>query len=74
MAGATITAGSALLPSVHVSQATVMIGSLVGGFVLYLALNNRLAVYWGLLLGGTATAAPADPPGSVAVPIPPATQ
>jgi hypothetical protein len=36
---------------------------LAGGFVLYLAANNRLAVYLGMLMGGGAAPATGSPGG-----------
>ena len=45
------------------SQSTLLVGALFGAFILYLALNKRLGVYWSLLTGGTG-AAPASPTSS----------
>lgn len=33
------------------SQATIVVGALLFGFVLWLAVNNRLATYWAILIG-----------------------
>jgi hypothetical protein len=33
------------------NQSAVIGGGLIGGFLLYLAMNNRLSVYWSILLG-----------------------
>jgi hypothetical protein len=38
----------------QLSQSTILVGSLLGAFVVYLAMNNRLAIYWGILAGSTA--------------------
>jgi hypothetical protein len=34
------------------SQSTVLVGVMLGAFVVFLAANNRLSVYWQILLGG----------------------
>lgn len=44
-------------PSVHLSQGTVVLGALLFGFVLWLAVNQRLGTYWSILIGGGGTAA-----------------
>jgi hypothetical protein len=46
------------------SQSSMLVAALLAAFVVYLAMNNRLAVYWSILAGsaagaGTGTAAPA---------------
>lgn len=60
----------AALPIVHdAKQSTIWLGALLGMFVLYLAMNNRLAVYWSLLTGGTGAAVSgATQPGSTTTP------
>ena len=35
-----------------VSNSAFVVGALLAGFVLWLALNNRLGTYWNLLIGG----------------------
>jgi hypothetical protein len=40
------------------SQSTFIVGALIAGFVLYLAMKNRLSVYTGVLWGNTAAATP----------------
>jgi hypothetical protein len=35
------------------SQSTLLVGAVFAAFILYLALNKRLGVYWSLLTGGT---------------------
>jgi hypothetical protein len=56
------------------SQSELIGGALIGGFVLYLAMNNRLQAYWSILMGAGAGAgagaptAPATPPGSSPAP------
>ncbi len=47
-------------------QSELLAASLAGGFLLYLAMNNRLAAYWALLTGGAPAAAPAATPASAA--------
>jgi hypothetical protein len=42
------------------SQSQVLVGALLAGFVVYLAMNGKLAAYWKLLTGG-GTAAPSTP-------------
>jgi hypothetical protein len=39
------------------NQSTIWLGALLAMFILYLAMNNRLAVYWSLLTGGTGSTA-----------------
>jgi hypothetical protein len=41
------------------SQSELLGAVLIAGFLLWLAINKRLGVYWSLLLGGAAVAAPA---------------
>jgi hypothetical protein len=53
--GVALKSGSVLLPSVGMSQSTVMLGALLAGFVVWLAMNGKLQAYWSLLLGGGAT-------------------
>lgn len=57
--GATLTSGSVLLPDVGMSQSSLMIATLIAGFVVYLAMNGKLAAYWSILMGGGASATPA---------------
>jgi hypothetical protein len=49
-----------------VSQSTILVGSLLGAFVVYLAMNNRLSVYWGILSGSAAGAGSPSPSTSPA--------
>jgi len=49
-----------------VGQSELLAGALVGGFVLYLAMQNRLATYWALLTGGASGASTSEQ-GSTAV-------
>jgi hypothetical protein len=44
--------GTALLPDVGMSQSQVMIGALLAGFFVYLAMAGKLAAYWSILIGG----------------------
>jgi hypothetical protein len=46
------------------SQSGVIVASLVGGFILWLALQGRLGAYWTLLAGGGSKGATAAPTGS----------
>lgn len=41
------------------SQSSWLAGALVAGFILYLAANQRLGVYWSLLTGGGAASSTA---------------
>lgn len=50
------------------SQATLITGGLLAAFVLYLAANNRLGVYAGIVgIGGSAGGAPPLPGGNLGV-------
>jgi hypothetical protein len=40
------------------SQATIVVGALLAGWVLWLAVNNKLGVYWAILTGGGGGQAP----------------
>jgi hypothetical protein len=44
------------------SQSTVLVGVLLGAFVVYLAMGNRLNAYWSILTGSAAGSA--IPPGA----------
>ena len=48
----------AVAPNISMSQSGLMVAALLGGFVVFLALQNKLGVYWSILLGGGASAAP----------------
>ena len=57
-------AGPVSVPSPHIqmTQATFVVGALGVAWILYLAAQNKLIVYWQLLLGGGASSiAPAGP-------------
>lgn len=41
------------------SQSTVLIGSLLAAFMIYLAVNNRFGVYYNVLIGSAGTPTPA---------------
>ena len=47
-----LSSGSAVLPTVSMSQSTLMVGALFAGFLVWLAMNGKLQAYWSLLLGG----------------------
>ncbi len=46
------------------SQSEWLGAILIAGFIVWLAMNQRLAVYWSILLGGGGTVAPASGVGS----------
>src|ERR1700733_5827402 len=48
----TLQSGSVLLPNVGMSQSGLMVAALVGGFIVYLGMNGKLAAYWALMTGG----------------------
>jgi hypothetical protein len=53
----------AALPDVGMSQSGLMVAALIGGFVVWLMMNGKLATYWSILLGGSSsTTAPAAAP------------
>ena len=61
----------ALIPAPKLSQGTIVVGTLMAAWVLWLAQQNKLVVYWRLLLGqysssGATTSNPTVPsaPGS----------
>lgn len=65
---------SPLLPDVSMSQSSVMFAALIGGFVVYLMINQKLAVYWSILIGGqSSTTAPASTPPASTSPTTPTT-
>lgn len=59
---------SPVLPAISMSQSGVIVGALLGGFVIYLLIQGRLAVYYNLLLGGAGASKPAVPSPSTAQP------
>lgn len=38
-------------PTIHLSQGTVVVGAIFGAWILWLAVNNKLIVYWQILTG-----------------------
>jgi len=50
------------------SQSGLMVAALIGGFVVFVAMQGKLANYWSILLGGgaSATAGTQSPPGAPA--------
>lgn len=46
----------AIAPNASMSQSGIMVAALLGGFVVFLALQGKLANYWSILLGGGASA------------------
>jgi hypothetical protein len=53
-----------LLPSVGMSQSGLMVAALIGGFVVFIAMQGKLASYWSILLGGSSS--PTSPATTVA--------
>lgn len=51
-----LTAPSPILPSASMSQSGLMVAALIGGFVVFIAMQGKLAAYWSILLGGGASA------------------
>jgi hypothetical protein len=45
---------SPLLPNVGMSQSGLMVAALIGGFIVFIAMQGKLATYWSILLGGGA--------------------
>lgn len=64
---------SPVLPAIQMSQSGVMIAALLGGFVIYLLIQGRLAVYYNLLIGGAGASTPAAPVPSPSTATPPGT-
>ena len=50
-------APAAVLPDVSMSQSSLLASALLGGFIIWLAMNGKLATYWALLTGGSAQTA-----------------
>jgi hypothetical protein len=46
----------AVAPNVSMSQSGLMVAALLGGFVVFIAMQGKLANYWSILLGGGSTA------------------
>jgi hypothetical protein len=46
----------AVAPNASLSQSGLMVAALLGGFVVFLALQGKLGNYWSILLGGGASA------------------
>ena len=44
----------AALPNVSMSQSGLMVAALIGGFIVYLAMQGKLGTYWTLMTGGGA--------------------
>ena len=47
-----------IVPPPHFSQATIVVGALLGAWVLWLLANNKLGTYWSILLGSGGQAQP----------------
>lgn len=63
---------SPVLPSASLSQSGLMVAALLGGFVVFLAMQGKLATYWSILLGGgggsTSTTTGSSPVASTTTP------
>lgn len=46
------------------NQSSLMAGALLAGFVVYLAMNGKLAAYWSILIGGGSGSAASSATGS----------
>jgi hypothetical protein len=44
-----------------VQQSTILVGALLAAFIFWLAIHNRLGVYWGIIGGRGAGSAPSAP-------------
>ena len=47
----------AVAPNIGMSQSGLMVAALVGGFIVFVAMQGKLANYWSILLGGGASSA-----------------
>ena len=54
----------AILPNASLSQSGLIAAALIGGFVVYLMMGQKLATYWSILIGGGSSAAPATTTGT----------
>jgi hypothetical protein len=59
-----LSAPTPLLPSVGMSQSALLVTALIGGFVVYLMLAQKLGAYWSILMGGSSSAATATAPAT----------
>jgi hypothetical protein len=64
---------SPILPSASMSQSGIMVAALLGGFVVFLAMQGKLGNYWSILLGGGSTAAAPASTNPAATPTTPTT-
>ena len=71
MATRTLSSGSVLLPNVGMSQSGLMLAALIGGFVVWLMMNQRLSAYWSILIGGGSSATATPTTGGSTTIIPP---
>lgn len=60
----------AVAPNVSMSQSGLMVAALLGGFVVFLALQGKLANYWSILLGGGASATSSTSSGTTTPAVP----
>ena len=51
----------AALPNVSMSQSGLMVAALIGGFIVYLAMQGKLGTYWTLMTGGGGSSTAAAP-------------
>lgn len=47
--------------TLDLSPSAILIGALLAGFVLWLAKQNRLSVYWGLIFGSSTSSTSSSP-------------
>jgi hypothetical protein len=52
-------------PTIHVSQGSVVVGAIFAAWILWLAVNNKLIVYWQILTGQGGAASSTQAPNSV---------
>jgi hypothetical protein len=52
------------MPTIPISQSEVIVGALIVGFIVFLAVKGRLGAYWSLLVGGGAATGPNTVPAT----------
>ena len=60
----------AVLPNVSMSQSGLMVAALIGGFVVYLAMQGKLGAYWTLMTGGGGSSSTTAPAATSTAPSP----
>ena len=58
----------ALAPNIGMSQSALMVAALIGGFVVFVAMQGKLGNYWSILLGGGAGASATTPAATTTTP------